>query len=84
MTLRAPGFETLWEMTPYRIFLLLVLVAWPFLIFGLLFLMGRLESYVNRSVAESPAEAGLEPVSGGGGEKEVTIVFGDQVIGNSG
>jgi hypothetical protein len=70
--------------TPYRIFLLIMLVTWPFIIFGLLFLMGRLEAYVNRSVAGSPAEAGLEPVAGSSGEREVTIVFGDRVIGNSG
>jgi hypothetical protein len=70
--------------TPYQTFLLAVLVAWPFFILGLLFLMSRLESFVNRSVAGNPAEAGLEPVSGDGGEREVTIVFGDKVVGNSG
>jgi hypothetical protein len=70
-------------MTPYQIFLLAVLVLWPFFIFGLLFAMRQLESWVNKSVADSPAEAGLEPVSGDGREREVTIVFGDRVIGNS-
>jgi len=71
-------------MTPYQLFLLAVLVLWPFVIFGLLVLMSRLESFVNRTVAGTPAEAGLEPVSGDGGEREVTIVFGDEVVGNSG
>ena len=70
-------------MSPYQIFLLAMLVLWPFFILGLLFLMSRLESFVNKSVAGTPAEAGLEPVAGDGGEKEVTIVFGDRVIGNS-
>jgi hypothetical protein len=66
-------------MTPYQIFLLLVLILWPFAILGLLYLMSRLESYVTRSGAETPAEAGLEPIEGE--EREVTIVFGDKVIG---
>jgi hypothetical protein len=68
-------------MTPYRVFLLVVLVLWPFFIMGLLFLMSRLEQYVDRSAAETPEEAGLEPVAGTPADKEVTIVFGDQVIG---
>jgi hypothetical protein len=71
-------------MTPYQIFLLLVLILWPFAILGLLYLMSRLESYVKRTGAETPEEAGLEPVEGEPEEKEVTIVFGDTVIGAAG
>jgi hypothetical protein len=68
-------------MTPYQLFLLAVLILWPFFILGLLFLMSRLEDHVDRSAAETPEEAGLEPVAGTSEEKEVTIVFGDKVIG---
>jgi hypothetical protein len=71
-------------MTPYQIFLLLVLILWPFAILGLLYLMSRLESYVKRSGAETPEEAGLEPVEGEPEEREITIVFGDTVIGDAG
>jgi hypothetical protein len=71
-------------MTPYQLFLLVVLVLWPFAVIGLLFLMTRLENYVETTGAETPKEAGLEPVAGSAPEKEVTIVFGDQVIGPSG
>jgi hypothetical protein len=70
-------------MTPYQIFLLLVLILWPLAIMSLLFLMSRLESYVDTVDADTPEEAGLEPVAGSPPEKEVTIVFGDQVIGES-
>jgi hypothetical protein len=70
-------------MTPYQIFLLLVLILWPLAIMSLLFLMSRLESYVDKVDAETPEEAGLEPVEGSPPEKEVTIVFGDQVVGES-
>jgi hypothetical protein len=52
-------------------------------IIGLLFLMSKLESYVNRSEAATPEEAGLEPVTGSTGDREVRIVFGDQVVGDS-
>jgi hypothetical protein len=69
-------------MSPYQLFLLAVLVLWPFFILGLLFLMSRLEEHVDRSAAETPEEAGLEPVAGTSEEKEVTIVFGDKVIGS--
>jgi hypothetical protein len=69
-------------MTPYQIFLLCVLVLWPFAIVALLFLMSRLERYVQVTEAETPEQAGLEPVEGSA-EKEVRIVFGDQVIGKS-
>jgi hypothetical protein len=70
-------------MTPYQLFLLAVLIMWPFFILGLLFLMSRLEGHVDRSAAETPEEAGLEPVAGTSVEKEVTIVFGDKVIGGT-
>ena len=68
-------------MTRYQLTLLIVLAAWPFVILGLLFLMSRLENYVKRIDAQTPEEAGLEPVSGTSDEREVQIVFGDQVIG---
>ena len=71
-------------MSRYQVFLLGVLIIWPFVILGLLFLMNKLEVFVARSDAETPAEAGLEPVSGGGEEREVKIVFGDQVVGEKG
>jgi hypothetical protein len=67
----------------YRLFLLVVLVLWPVAIIGLLFLMSKLESYVNRSEAATPEEAGLEPVTGSTGDPEVKIVFGDEVVGDS-
>jgi hypothetical protein len=70
-------------MTPYQLFLLLVLILWPLAIMSLLFLMSRLESYLDKVAADTPEEAGLEPVAGTPPEKEVTIVFGDQVIGRS-
>jgi hypothetical protein len=66
--------------TPYQVFLLVVLLTWPFVIMGLLFLMSRLESYVQRLDAGTPEEAGLEPVAGSPPEKEVTIVFGGRVV----
>jgi hypothetical protein len=66
--------------TRYQIFLTAVIVLWPLVITGMLFLMSRIELYVARSEAENPVEAGLEPVRGDTGEKEVRIVFGDQVV----
>jgi hypothetical protein len=57
---------------------------WPFLLIALLFLMSRLESYVQKLDAETPEEAGLEPIAGSAPDKEVKIVFGDRVIGKSG
>ena len=68
-------------MTAYQVFLLVVLALWPVVIFGMLFLMNRLENYVNRLNADTPEEAGLEPVSGHTGEREVRIRFGDQIVG---
>lgn len=70
-------------MNSYQVFLAAVLVTWPVVIFGLLFLMSRMEDYVNRSDAETPEEAGLEPVEGHTGEREVSIRFGDQIVGES-
>ena len=69
--------------TPYQIFLLAVLVVWPLVITGTLFLMGRLERYVERLEAGTPEEAGLEPIAGSSQDREVRIVFGDRVIGES-
>ena len=68
-------------MSGYQGFLLLVLVVWPLAIVGLLFLMSKLEDYVERPSADTPEEAGLEPVQGESGDREVKIVFGEQVIG---
>ncbi len=70
-------------MNSYQVFLGGVLVTWPLIIFGLLFLMSRMEDYVNRSDAETPQEAGLEPVEGRSVEREVQIRFGDQIVGES-
>ena len=68
-------------MTAYQVFLLVVLVSWPIVIFGILVLMNKLENYVNRINADTPEEAGLEPVEGETGEREVRIRFGDQIVG---
>ena len=70
-------------MTAYQGFLLTVLIVWPLVIAGILFLMSKLENYVNRLDAQTPEEAGLEPISGQSQEREVKIVFGDQVVGES-
>lgn len=72
---------TLGRVTPYQLFLLVILILWPFGTIGLLFLMARLERYVERTGADTPAEAGLEPVRGRSTEREVRIVFGDKVVG---
>lgn len=74
---------TPYRVTPYQVFLLIVVVAWPFVIMGTLFLMHRIESYVRRIDADTPEEAGIEPVSGSAPDREVTIVFGDEVVGKS-
>jgi hypothetical protein len=66
--------------TPYQILLLSILVAWPIVIFGILMLMSRLENYVNRVDAQTPEEAGLEPVEGAPREREVRIRFGDEIV----
>lgn len=68
-------------MSGYQGFLLLVLILWPIAIVGLLFLMSKLEDYVERSGAGSPVEAGLEPVGGGSDEREVKIFVGDRAVG---
>ncbi len=70
-------------MNGYQVFLVCVLVLWPLGIAGLLFLMSKLEDYVRRPGATTPAEAGLEPVAGSPPEKEVKIVFGDRVVGDA-
>lgn len=70
-------------MTRYQVFLLIAIVLWPFVILGILFLMSRLENYVARIDADTPADAGLEPVAGRSQEKEVRIVFGDKVVGET-
>jgi hypothetical protein len=69
-------------MNRYQILLLVILLAWPVVIFGILYLMSKLENWVSRVDAESPVEAGLEPVAGSPPEKEVQIVFGDKVVGS--
>ena len=72
---------TVLEMNPYHLFLVVVLITWPALICGLLFLMSRLEGYVEKMDASTPEEAGLEPVAGSPEAREVTIVLGDRVVG---
>ena len=67
----------------YRVFLAVVLVTWPLVIVGLLFFMSKLEDYVGRLDADTPEEAGVEPVAGSTRDREVTIVFGDRVVGES-
>jgi hypothetical protein len=69
--------------TRYQTILLVVLSIWPFAILGLLFLMSRLETYVQRIDAQTPQEAGLEPITGRSSDREVKIVLGDQVVGES-
>ena len=71
------------ELEAYQVFLGAVLVLWPATIVGLLWLMSKLESYVKRLDAETPEEAGLEPVEGRAPDKEVKIVFGGKVVGES-
>ena len=70
-------------MSGYQVLLAVVLVMWPVTIAALLWLMSRLESYVARLDADSPEEAGLEPVEGRPGEREVKIVFGGKVVGET-
>jgi hypothetical protein len=67
-------------MNRYQILLLVILLSWPLVIFGILYLMSKLEDWVSRAGAESPEEAGLEPVAGSPPEKEVRIVLGDEVV----
>ncbi|MGI8774065.1 MAG: hypothetical protein ACR2KQ_03455 [Actinomycetota bacterium] len=68
-------------MTRYQLFLLVILMLWPLMIMGLLFLMSKIENKIARTEAGSPNEAGLEPVSGDIEEREVRIVYGDKVVG---
>jgi hypothetical protein len=65
----------------YRVFLGLVLITWPLVITGLLFFMSKLENYVNRLDADTPEDAGVEPVAGSTRDREVKILFGDRVVG---
>jgi hypothetical protein len=67
-------------MTPYQILLLVLLVAWPLTIAGVLWVMQRLERYVARLDAQTPEEAGLEPVAGETEDREVKIVFDEPVV----
>lgn len=68
-------------MTGYQLFLLVILMLWPLVIMGLLFLMSKIENKIARTEAGNPNEAGLEPISGDTGEREVRIVYGDKVVG---
>ena len=68
-------------MTAYQGFLLGVLIIWPLAIVGILFLMSKLEDYVKKMDAQTPEEAGLEPIEGVTSDREVRIVFGDDVVG---
>ena len=68
-------------MTGYQLFLLLVIIVWPFAIGALLFSMSRIETWIERMDAATPEEAGLDPVAGE--EREVRIVFGDKVVGEN-
>ena len=70
-------------MTAYQGLLLAVLIIWPLAIVGILFLMSKLENYVKRMDAQTPEEAGLEPVEGETTDREVRIVFGDRIVGES-
>lgn len=65
----------------YQIFLGLVLVMWPVTIVLALYFMSKLEEYVKRLDAETPEQAGLEPIAGRSPEREVKIVFGGKVVG---
>ena len=71
------------ELEAYQVFLGAVLVLWPVTIVGLLWSMSKLEHYVNRLDADTPEEAGLEPIEGHATDKEVKIVFGGKVVGES-
>jgi hypothetical protein len=68
-------------MTGYQVFLLLVIIIWPFAMGALLFAMSGIETWIGRMDAATPEEAGLDPVAGE--EREVRIVFGDQVVGET-
>jgi hypothetical protein len=71
------------SVTGYQIFLGAVMLLWPVAIMGLLYLMSKLEGYVSRLDADTPEEAGLEPIEGHSTDKEVKIVFGGKVVGES-
>jgi hypothetical protein len=65
----------------YQFFLGLVLVLWPVTIVAALYFMSKLEDFVKRLDADTPEEAGLEPVAGRTTEREVKIVYGGKVVG---
>jgi hypothetical protein len=67
----------------YQLFLGLVLIMWPLVITGLLFLMSRIEHYVAREDADSPREAGLESVPEAAPDREVRIFIGDRPVASS-
>jgi hypothetical protein len=67
-------------MSPYQVLLVVILFAWPLVLMGVLILMSKLEARIDRIPARTPEEAGLEPTSGSAPEKEVTIVFGGEVV----
>ena len=71
------------EISGYQVFLGAVMLLWPLAIVALLYFMGKLEGYVNRLDADTPEEADLEPVEGSAPDKEVKIVFGGKVVGDS-
>ena len=70
-------------MTGYQVLIMVIFILWPFAIAGLLFFMNKLEDYVKRIDAETPEQAGLEPVEGEPLEREVKVVFGGKVVGES-
>jgi hypothetical protein len=69
------------HLTAYQFFLGLVLVLWPVTIVAALYFMSKLEEYVKRMDADTPEQAGLEPIAGRSPEREVKIVFGGKVVG---
>jgi len=70
------------RLTAYQVFLGVVLVLWPVTIVAALYFMSKLEEYVKRMDADTPEEAGLEPIAGRSPEREVKIVFGGKVVGD--
>jgi hypothetical protein len=69
------------SLSAYQFFLGLVLVLWPVTIVAALYFMSKLEDYVKRLDADTPEEAGLEPVAGRTTDREVKIVYEGKVVG---
>jgi hypothetical protein len=69
------------RLTAYQVFLGVVLVLWPVTIVAALYFMSKLEEYVKRMDADTPKEAGLEPIAGKSSDREVKIVFRGKVVG---